>query len=535
MPTSVNITQGKTASASSYIMPYAPSRAVDGLKGDTNRWLCATSRNSWLRVDLGGYYRVTGWGVTSIGAAGWNPTCNLNSFQLQVSATPLPTPSWFIVDSVLGNTANAVNRTLTYQPVANSVMVYITQGDSRPQSTLASILEFYAMGYPVSNNANLSNLTMSSGTLTPAFSSSVLGYTSTVPNSVSSITVTPTAQDAEATISVNNLTVKSGVASQSLNLNVGANTITVAVKSPDTTTAKTYIITVTRQAPLSTNANLSNLTISNGTLTPAFVTGTTSYTAAVGYDVSSIAVTPTAQDASATIAVNNTAVASGMTSGPINLNVGPNTITVVVTSAAGNTQTYTVTVTRSSPYLTGLSLSSISIPFSKNTYAYTASVDNSVNSITATPIAEDATAVITVNNVVVTSGNASQAISLNEGSNTITVTVTPSIGTPQSYTITVTRAASVCLTGLTVVAKPTAGGTLTPSFTSGNTAYSITVPSNTTGLTITATAPNNSYTITVNNLPATSGVAKSIGYSASVNVKVTYNGTTIIYTVAVSK
>ncbi|MCE9610824.1 MAG: cadherin-like beta sandwich domain-containing protein, partial [Chthoniobacter sp.] len=93
------------------------------------------------------------------------------------------------------------------------------------------------------------------------------------------------------------------------------------------------------------NANLNNLTLSSGTLSPAFATATTDYTATTSS--SSVTITPVADDASATIRVNGTVVASGSASDPFALNVGPNTITTVVTTADGlTTQTYTAIVTR---------------------------------------------------------------------------------------------------------------------------------------------------------------------------------------------
>ncbi|WP_169445939.1 cadherin-like beta sandwich domain-containing protein, partial [Pannonibacter phragmitetus] len=98
-------------------------------------------------------------------------------------------------------------------------------------------------------------------------------------------------------------------------------------------------------APASTVATLANLVLSQGTLTPAFSSGTTSYTASVGNAVTSLTVTPTVTDANATVTVNSVAVTSGNASGAINLNVGDNTITVVGTAQDGTTtQTYTVTV-----------------------------------------------------------------------------------------------------------------------------------------------------------------------------------------------
>lgn len=61
----------------------------------------------------------------------------------------------------------------------------------------------------ISNNADLSDLILSTGTLSPVFESATTSYTSTVANSVSSITVTPTASQTNATITVNNIAVTS--------------------------------------------------------------------------------------------------------------------------------------------------------------------------------------------------------------------------------------------------------------------------------------------------------------------------------------
>jgi hypothetical protein len=110
---------------------------------------------------------------------------------------------------------------------------------------------------------------------------------------------------------------------------------------------------------VSSNANLSNLSLSAGTLTPVFASATTNYTASVSNAVSSITVTPTTSDAGATVTVNGTAVISGSPSGAIALAVGPNTITTVVTAQdAVTTKTYTTTVTRAAagtPLLTATS------------------------------------------------------------------------------------------------------------------------------------------------------------------------------------
>jgi hypothetical protein len=99
-----------------------------------------------------------------------------------------------------------------------------------------------------SNNANLAGLVLSSGTLNPVFAAGTTSYTSTVDSSTSSLTVTPTVADGNATVKVNGTLVTSGSASGSLSLNAGDNPITVLVTAPDGSTTKTYTVTVTRPA-----------------------------------------------------------------------------------------------------------------------------------------------------------------------------------------------------------------------------------------------------------------------------------------------
>jgi len=198
-----------------------------------------------------------------------------------------------------------------------------------------------------SNIANLTALKISKGTLSPTFNSATTSYTSSVAAGVTSMTVTPTDPTAGTSITVNGTAVASGTASPAINLVAGQNTISIVVTASDGTTTKTYTLTVT--CPGSTNDNLSSLKISRGTLSPAFTTNTTSYTASVVNGVTSMTVTPTTSASNATVTVNGTAVTSGEASGPITLFVGDNTITTVVTAFGGSaTKTYTIMVTRAS-------------------------------------------------------------------------------------------------------------------------------------------------------------------------------------------
>ena len=122
---------------------------------------------------------------------------------------------------------------------------------------------------PDTDNADLGGLTISSGTLSPQFSSSDITYTASVDNSVTQVTVTPTASDSSATIAVNGNTVTSGTGYILTGLTVGEpNTVTVIVTAQDSTT-KTYIITVTvRDVPITVSSAAYNP--GNGQLTITF-------------------------------------------------------------------------------------------------------------------------------------------------------------------------------------------------------------------------------------------------------------------------
>lgn len=87
-------------------------------------------------------------------------------------------------------------------------------------------------------------------------------------------------------------------------------------------------------------------------LSPAFASGTTSYTASVSNAIADITVTPTQMQVNASLAVRvnggtYASISSGAPSNELSLNVGSNTVDVRVTAQDGVTQkTYTVTVTR---------------------------------------------------------------------------------------------------------------------------------------------------------------------------------------------
>ncbi|MHB8917923.1 MAG: cadherin-like beta sandwich domain-containing protein, partial [Desulfocucumaceae bacterium] len=197
----------------------------------------------------------------------------------------------------------------------------------------------------LSNNANLSTLTVSQGTLAPAFAAGTTTYTVNVAYSVESIDVTAALADAGAAMTVNSQATPSGQA-RTVSLNTGSNPVSIVVTAQDSST-KVYTVTVNRAAP-SGNADLSALTASQGTLDPAFAAGTTTYTVNVAYSVEIIDVTAALADAGAAMTVNSQATPSGQARS-VSLFSGSNPVSIVVTAQDSSTKVYSVTVNRAAP------------------------------------------------------------------------------------------------------------------------------------------------------------------------------------------
>ncbi|MBQ8830026.1 MAG: cadherin-like beta sandwich domain-containing protein [Oscillospiraceae bacterium] len=94
-------------------------------------------------------------------------------------------------------------------------------------------------------------------------------------------------------------------------------------------------VTISNPPTASSDATLKALSISPGTLSPSFSSGTTSYTATVSSSTTKLNVSATKNDSKASVSVSGTS-----------LKVGSNKVTVTVTAEDGTKKTYTITVTR---------------------------------------------------------------------------------------------------------------------------------------------------------------------------------------------
>ena len=290
----------------------------------------------------------------------------------------------------------------------------------------------------------LTALSVSNISLSPAFSPTVNNYTATVLFSTSSITIQASVISG-ASVTVNDVDFNS---SGSFDLTVGSNAFSMVVTNSGT--SQTYTVIITRDGP-STDADLSALAVSSGSISPAFTPQTLTYGVSVDNETASVTVTPTSNDSNASIAVNGSIVISGSPSGAIDLTVGDNAIDVVVTAEDGAiSQTYTATITRLAPLSDDADLSSLHLSvgslnpaFHAATLTYSASVSFTTTSLTVTPVLSDTSARVTVDGTLSDSGAASDSIYLDEGDNTITLVVSAEDDiTIKNYTVIVTRQAA---------------------------------------------------------------------------------------------
>jgi len=283
-----------------------------------------------------------------------------------------------------------------------------------------------------------------------------------------------------------------------------------------------FALVLSCASAMAANATLSSLTISAGTLSPAFASATYSYTVAENSATSSVTVTPTQTIAGSTITVNGITVASGSASGAIALSAGSNTITIVVSKAGNTTETYTLTVTRENVSYTGS-------PF---TYYVGGAITALTPTVTGAPTGYSSSPALpgglSISGAGVISGTPTTATAAT--SYTITATYAGGITATTSINITV-LAAGISYTGSTFTYYAgTAITTLTPTVNGTSPLlYSGTLPAGLTLNTLTgqitgtptATSSATAYTITATYL---------LGGPATASITITVLPQTISYT-----
>ncbi|MDO8994437.1 MAG: cadherin-like beta sandwich domain-containing protein, partial [Daejeonella sp.] len=533
----------------------------NGLAGVGGAWIFSRTGNAWTQQT-----KLVGTGASGLSAQGHSVSLSADGNtaavggvfdDLSQGATWLfkrDGSTWTQQGSKLKGTGMANEATQGFSVALSADGKMLITGGPSDDVGLGASWIFTA---PIlSDDANLSALSLSSGTLSPGFSAATLAYSASVLNSTASVTVTPTRAQANATIEVrvnggSFAAVGSGTASNALALNVGINTIDVKVTAQDGSTTRSYTLTLTRANPVPVISSLTPATILAGTSAVITVNGL-NFGGSTS-DLTSLTYGPngTEQAGSNMVWVSSTQIqftTAALTAGT------SYKVTLTVSGQASAVSSSSFTAVSNNADLSALSLSSgtLSPGFSSATLAYSASVSNSTESITVTPTRAQANATIEVrvnggSFAALGSGTASKALALNVGINTIDVKVTAQDGsTTKTYQITLTRLLSAIadLSAYEVIHQAptiTFNGFLRPDFNSSTIAYTDTVVNSVTDYGIRPTAAQANATIKVNGATvasrATSApIALTVGETVITTVVTAQDGiTTKTYTIKVHR
>lgn len=296
----------------------------------------------------------------------------------------------------------------------------------------------------------LAGLGINTGTLQPAFSPQITGYTVQVSATTTAVTLTATPEDSATTVTI------AGTATKSLSVTLGtpgsSKDITILLKSPSGSQS-TYTVTVNK-AVLAGNTALSALTITPGTLTPAFDPNTLTYTVNVAQTVPNVTVSATKDDPNATLTGSITAPpVAGQETGQASIPLGgqgsATPVTIIVIAPNGNSDRYRITVNRAAPAsdnkLSALTVSAgtLTPPFSPDTVSYAVGLLATDETVTISATKSDRNAVMTLGSVNVSAGEPAGQVPVQLGPGTsmpVNIIVTAQDQTSiKTYAITVTR------------------------------------------------------------------------------------------------
>ena len=347
--------------------------------------------------------------------------------------------------------------------------------------------------YRLNNDATLKSLTLTNGVNIGTFSGGTTSYTATVPYKTKSSEVTALTNDSNAVITSGTGTfdfTNYGTTLNTHNITVNAENCDSKYASVpgNTCTSKTYTITVTRTSP-SSNNNLSNLTVNNKTVTN-FNKNTLEYTLPnVSNETTSLLVGAVVED------TDKTQIKSG--TGTVNLNIGDNTLNIVVQAENGDEKTYKLHVRRLSNDNKLKSLEVKSTPSASLSPAFTSTFfgdynynyTEDVSSIDVKAIVNDTDKAMV--GIVDANGSETLTSSLNTASKTfttntsnVTIVVTAEDGSIQNYTLNLVRAKSTDANLSSLIVNP---GKLVPVFSKETRNYNVTVDGSVTSINVNAT------------------------------------------------
>ena len=418
--------------------------------------------------------------------------------------------------------------------------------DGKPETYY---LEVKRAGPRLSDDANLRSLAVNPGNMTPAFDSATTEYTVNVTHDIEEVTFMWEVNDSEASSEADPEDADDATEDHQLELgDKGSNTpLTITVTAEDGT-EKVYTVTVRRpEEPVTDDATLSNLTIDEGSLDPAFDPDVTEYTVGVPHTVEQVTIQWNEAHEDATSEADPSD-ADDQTDGH-QVDLGDKgeatTLTITVTAADGNTtEEYTVVVTRL--FNDDATLADLAVDpgvldpvFAPADTMYATSVEYDVEEVTVTWELNDTNASATAN-----LGDADdqtdghQVTLLGEGDTTrFTITVTAENGdTTQAYHLAVARDEGPPSDDASLDELAVTGQTMTPSFRPDRTSYSVNVTHDIDEVSVTFRTTDNNATTDPASSPHTFELGDA-GTDTELEILVTAEDETTreTYTIAVSR
>lgn len=260
--------------------------------------------------------------------------------------------------------------------------------------------------------------------LTPAFAPDVHEYLVRIANAdAAGVTLLAAATDPASTV----------LLPDADDLLTGAELL-ITVEGYDGVTVSVYKIVVEVLPPLST-ALLSDIIVSEGSLTPGFSSEVTAYTLTLPYTSAAIGITPVVAPGifQSALTFNGTSITSGEER-TVSLNPGSNIVTIRVVAEDGTQLVYAINLVRAEiysgdNYLKSLAVIDYYIPFDRNTFSYTIQVGKDVNKVNLVYECSDEKATVTIE------GNEELVF----GKNTVLIVVTAENGSERVYRISVMK------------------------------------------------------------------------------------------------
>ncbi len=463
-----------------------------------------------------------------------------------VKATPKDSTTTMTINGIL--TAAGQGRSVTLGPPGSVTTITILLEAQNGTETTYTV----NVTRLLSSDNNLSALGVTPGNLVPPFDPDIEDYTVNVGVLVERVDVSATKSDPNAEMS-GSVSAGAGTASGQATIQLGgpgsSTPVSITVTAPNGT-AKTYRITVNR---LSSDDNLSALTVTPGTLSPAFASTTLTYIVNVATNVTEVTVTATKSDPNAVLSGSIADPGAGQAIGQATIPLGgPGTATpvsITVTAPNGNSKTYAITVNRAASSDNNLSALIVTPPgsfpppgFVPSTLEYTVDVATSVTSVDVSATKADPNAVISGD--LPNEGQATIPLDGPGTSRVISIIVTAQdTVTTKTYTITVHRA--LPSSDANISALSVSVGSLNQPFDPNILDYTVDVPTNVDGITISATkSDSNSVMSALSSVIAPSGtpigqvtVALGLGTSTPVVITVIAQDgvTTRLYTITVTR